>query len=860
MLVPSLLGSALDIAGSPVLGQLIEGQTISIPDTSESHTVVRAIGVRLGVRAMALAPIAYNGQMAAILTLEQFDRAREFTEDEIKLVRLVAEQTAVALYQAELNREAEDSARRDALISKIGSAIHSSLDSNTVLETIVGELGEALAACRCRLALLPSPLPEAIPITHEYVARCCANRPAAGQSIPVPENHFLQSVLGSEGPLVFNDPASDSAITPFQDRFEKAGVKSMLSAAIRLDGRPIGLISLHHCEERHTWTRWEIEIVRSVAEQAAVAIRQTELYREVRESAMRAGLVNQIVASIRRSLDLKEALQVAAEELGRALGADRTYFRKLVGQENEIVAEYLSHPSLSIRNIPAPLGSYVSSYLMESRRTLVIDDVRAFALSYPDIAATVQQWQQEPSNLSQIVCPIQLNGEYWGALAIAQTTHARKWTASEIALVEMVTAQIEVAVSHSHLFQEARQAAEREALISHIIHGINQSNQLDEIFDIVARELGEHLSADSLLIARHDEAAECWVVDFAYRNGVVSRPGRVYETDDFLPFAPDQQDDVVVCDDVEGDPRFADHLDQLFRPAGTRAFMAVRLKYGGKPRLGIAATMKSGPRRWTSEEAEVIRAAANQIFTALQRAELFEQISQGKYQWEATFDALTDGIFIFDSDGVLVRVNEAGAAFEGADVRQVIGRRCCTLLQGIESENCRVAEVMRTGRPVTFELVPEKLSRPVLVTMAPLAGNHEHPSPGEQRAGDAASGPIGAVCIVRDLSELRAAEAAAREQRSFLVKLIEHANDAIFAFSPEGRLIWFNEQLITLSGYTREELNAADYRQFLLGNEKKIAVNRFTRCSWRRGPDVRVARAEEGWRDSAAADDLYAHL
>ncbi|HEX8184093.1 MAG TPA: ATP-binding protein, partial [Blastocatellia bacterium] len=89
------------------------------------------------------------------------------------------------------------------------------------------------------------------------------------------------------------------------------------------------------------------------------------------------------------------------------------------------------------------------------------------------------------------------------------------------------------------------------------------------------------------------------------------------------------------------------------------------------------------------------------------------------------------------------------------------------------------------------------------------------------------NGSLGAVCIVRDLSELRAAEAAAREQRSFLVKLIEHANDAIFAFSPKGVLIWFNEQLCSLSGYSREELMSSDYRQFLTSEDKRLAVDRF---------------------------------
>jgi PAS domain S-box-containing protein len=127
------------------------------------------------------------------------------------------------------------------------------------------------------------------------------------------------------------------------------------------------------------------------------------------------------------------------------------------------------------------------------------------------------------------------------------------------------------------------------------------------------------------------------------------------------------------------------------------------------------------------------------------------------------------------------------------------------------------------------------LSRPVLVTISPLAngsGSHSHGAPG--RNNDSNNGnhetPRGAVCIVRDLSELRAAEAAAREQRGYLVKLIEHANDAILAFSTNGRLIWFNEQLAKQSGYSRADLEAGDSRQCVFGDQRKFAIERFTRA------------------------------
>ena len=825
VLVPTLLGSSLDVDGSPLVGQLLAGEIITISDTTESHPVVRAIGVRLGVQALALAPIAYNGHTVATLTLEQFDRPREFSEEEIRLIRLVTEQTAVALYQADLYREAQDSARREALISKISSAIHSSLDPDTVIETIVSELGAALAVCRCRLALLPDPMPEQIAITHDYTARCCAGRAPAMKTIPSIDNLHLQAVLSSKHPLAVDDAAGDLRLGAFRERFTKAGIKSLLVTAIRLGGRPIGIFSLHHCEERHSWTEWEIAVVGAVAEQAAVAIRQAELYREARESATGAALVNQIVASIRRSLDVNETLQVAVEELGRALGANRTYFRKLVNDEAVVVAEHLSDTRLSVRQTHAAADDYIARYLSENRRTLVIDDVREFKAANPGLAATVRVWQAEPLNLSQIICPIFVAGQFWGALTIAQTDYVRKWTSSEVAIVEGVTAQVEVAVSHSHLFEEAKRAARVEALISHIIHGINQSNRLDEIFPVVARELGEHLATDKLAVIIFDQEARTLKVECEYVAGQVSRPERVSMMERYANFRSIVKDGLVRSEDVESDPRFEPYREP-FAEENIRAFMASYLYFNDMPRLCLAASMRGGPRRWTDDEAQVMRAAADQVLIALERAELFEQVSRGKYEWEATFDALTDGILIFDQNGRLRRVNEAGAAFEMAEVRDLIGRRCCTLLQGIEAESCRVAEVIKTGRPVTFELVPERLKRPVLVTMSPLIGE-----PDEQ---DAANGStqsaVGAVCIVRDLSELRAAEAVAREQRGFLIKLMEHANDAIFALSPQGHLIWFNEQLAALTGYTREELTASDSRQFLSTDEKRVPVERFARA------------------------------
>jgi PAS domain S-box-containing protein len=561
--------------------------------------------------------------------------------------------------------------------------------------------------------------------------------------------------------------------------------------------------------------------------------------------------LNRIVVSIRHSLDLEETLKVATKELGGALAASRVSFWKVEGDALCLAAAF---PEEAARSLPLPVPSaadgaageatgslplpvlstvgvavgvaagevtdYRIQQIVETRRPLVVDDVLAFTAANPDVAATVQTWSAESGVLSEIVFPVFVNEAFWGALSISQTDRPRKWSSGEVALVEAVTAQVEIAVSHSRLFEEARQAARREILIGRIMREINRCSQLDEVFPVLGRELGDYLNVEKLIIAKLNEEAGEWAIVGEYTDQEFSMPGRTYRTSDVDGLSGLMGGTPILCNDVETDPRLGPYLNFLMRPAGTRAFMTVLVRHGDANRLTITAIMKSRPRVWSQEEAEVLSAAADHVLAALQRAELFQQVSRGKREWEATFDALTDGIFIFDRSGTLCRVNEAAASLEGASAADLIGRRCCTLMPSVEAESCRVAQVIESGKPLTFELTPQRLMQPLLVTIAPLANRAPFRNGREE--------PLGAVCIVRDLSELRAAEASAREQRGFLVKLIEHAHDAIFALSPEGRFIWFNEQLTKLSGYSRHELFASDFRQFLPEGEKRIAIERFT--------------------------------
>jgi two-component system cell cycle sensor histidine kinase/response regulator CckA len=730
------------------------------------------------------------------------------------------------------NAKSDNLAEREALIRKISSAIHSSLDSDKVLQTIVNELGTALSVCRCRLALFSEgPLPDSIPITHEFIAACCANRYPLPQVINTKNNPAMDAVLASESPMAVYDTTEDPRLGHLVDKYLASQIRSLMSHTIRLGGKPIGIFSVHKCEH-HQWRQWEIEVVQAVTEQAAVAIRQAQLYKEATEAATRANLVNHIVAAIRGSLNLNEILQTASEELGQALNSNRAYFCTFSADEVNIVAQAVTEPSLTLSTLHLEPNNFIVQYLNETRQTLVIDNLATFVAENPEKAARVNFWQNNQLTKSSVSCPIFVDDQLWGAVVISQTDAYRKWSRNEIELVEAVKAQIEVAIKHCQLFEEAQQATKVEALIRQITQSINQTSRLTEIYDTVALELGKYLAIDSLVITRLDEERGCWDIQCAFSNGQVFTPlQRSFKLEEVEYLTAQLKDGFVISNDVEKDEFVKPYLDTMMRPGGINAFISVNLQYEDTPRITISAFSKSGPRQWNEQEKSILRAAANQMLIAVDRAELFEQVSHGKDQWESTFDALTDGLLIFDHDGLLIRANEAAAALEGLSIQAMIGRKCCSLMQGIEEDNCQVSQVIGTGRPITFEVTPEKLARPVLVTISPIRKKFSYASQNNNHVVEISGAEVqevrGAVCIVRDLSELRAAEATARAQRGFLIKLIEHANDAIFALSPDGKLIWCNDQFVKLSGITRRELSDLGYQKLIPPDEKEMVERHF---------------------------------
>lgn len=166
-------------------------------------------------------------------------------------------------------------------------------------------------------------------------------------------------------------------------------------------------------------------------------------------------------------------------------------------------------------------------------------------------------------------------------------------------------------------------------------------------------------------------------------------------------------------------------------------------------------------------------------------------VQAAKEEWETTFNAMSDAVLIFNEHGDLTRVNGAGAALEQTIPEKLIGRRCCQILHAAPAD-CIVTRALAEKRRLTDEISLPHFKRSLLFTAEPIAAIDGR--------------VIGAVCSVRDLSELRKIEAVAREHQSLLRSVLDSAREAIYALDPDARVQWCNKGVAGMGGYAPEDL------------------------------------------------------
>ncbi len=145
-------------------------------------------------------------------------------------------------------------------------------------------------------------------------------------------------------------------------------------------------------------------------------------------------------------------------------------------------------------------------------------------------------------------------------------------------------------------------------------------------------------------------------------------------------------------------------LDRKLLREGIRSTISIPLFHDRM--LGVFNFDSTRPSQYSEKDLEILLPVAKHIAVALENALLFEEISKEKKEWERTFDAITDMVWIEDGKQQVIRANHALLTRTGFSKAEIASKRCSELLGKIDVTlvGCLCSVTLKDKQPSFQEL------------------------------------------------------------------------------------------------------------------------------------------------------------
>src|SRR5262245_29897012 len=619
---------------------------------------------KAGARSFVGVPMLKDGKLVGAIVIYR-QEVRPFTERQIELLTNFAAQAVIAIENTrllnELRQRTDDlseSLEQQTATSEVLKVISSSPgDLQPVLQAI---LANATRICGAKFGVL---------FRHEndeFRAVALLNAPQAyvefyrkRGSFKPPAGTPLDRLLKAGGPIYSADEAAQ------QNPGSPAtfgGARSLVTVPMRKDGQLVGAIIIYHQEVR-PFTEKQIELLTNFAAQAVIAIENTRLLNELRESLDQQTATSDVLKVISSSPGelepvfgamLEKAVQICGANFGNLFVREGNAFR--IGSTYgapPAYAEFLRTERVFPFNPKVGVGQ-----LATTKKTYQVDDISA-APTHGD------KLREATINLASartvIGLPMLKDDEVIGAIVIYRQ-EVRPFTHKQIELVQNFAAQAVIAIENARLLSELRESLQQQTATADVLGVISSSpGELEPVFQTLLANAVQLCNAKFGTLNLFD--GDVFRIEAVHNVPAAFGESRVLHE----PFRPHPRGghaevlktkDVVHLEDIrkgqaylEGDPAIVAVSDL----GGARTIIVVPM-VKDDALVGTINIYRQEVLPFTEKQIELVKNFAAQAVIAIENTRLLSELRESLEQQTATSEVLK---VISSSPGTLKPVFDA---------------------------------------------------------------------------------------------------------------------------------------------------------------------------------------------------------
>lgn len=451
--------------------------------------------------------------------------------------------------------------RESEILRELSELLASSLDPTHILQILVKRTTEVCNVQRCAVWLLDEARTVFRPSAYHLAASHLNNRDVQAadniwwhySSLPF-NSPLIHRLLLTNGILIEEDLGAEPSMRKIAENFL---VRSVLLVALVREGRPVGMMCIDDPGQLRSFPEDLQQLVRSIGQQAAIAIDNARLYQQAQAERQRAERligraqsIYQVAMAVNSGSDLATVLNIAAEHLVHGLSANGAAIvllehdtLSLVGQSNHhpqphsgpLASATAYIPSANLADLPhciaaaeqkMPLFVPVEEAAEREKlwyHQLGLDNVMIIPLIVGDLEKSETRDDSTPS-FNHTTCP--------GFAFVGYHRLDRYPSPGQYAFARDIAAQCALAIEKANLLAEAHHAA---ALAT------ERANTLDAVFNamtegIIGLDMAGHVMVSNRTASHFlgvPQRAHGQLTHYLKRNPIYTLQGRPLPPENF---------------------------------------------------------------------------------------------------------------------------------------------------------------------------------------------------------------------------------------------------------------------------------------------------------------------------------------
>jgi signal transduction histidine kinase/putative methionine-R-sulfoxide reductase with GAF domain/ActR/RegA family two-component response regulator len=441
-------------------------------------------------RALAV-PIQLQEQTIGVLDFFDEDAAREWSDDDLALVKAVSDQLALALENARLFDETRSYLDKQTLLYEVTRAAASATSLGDALDGAANALSRVLPEADIAILLL------------DAAGQTLRIRAAVGFPADLAEHLSVRLGQGITGwvaahnqPVLIHDVREDKRYLP--------GVEGILSEAavpLALGERVIGVLNVES-RRASAFDDSDVQLLSTLAGTLAAIIVNNNLLEEITRERVRLAVLYDMLQGLITRPD-RQAIFDTALRMAPRLGAQHAYV--LMVGEHEADAAFLSTlpgmETLDVRqsnSVALTLATQgLERWVLENGRPAIVTDTRLD-----------ERWYMSPEHApgtparSVISVPLQTQrGSLRGVLAF---THSLPGALGDehLPLIESIARQLAVALENEQLRQLQRVQGANANSLARAAQAMTRTLNEAELQQIVVEQIFEAFQAEGVVLLR----------------------------------------------------------------------------------------------------------------------------------------------------------------------------------------------------------------------------------------------------------------------------------------------------------------------------------------------------------------------